>query len=211
MRTTRSPAFLLLLWSVFVFNVWVGSARAEVVQPKAVESGQVIVISETAEIREGPSPNAEVIAVVDKGEIFEKLGRTMRWYLVKVDDEITGWISGRYIRRYQEGGAQYGYPSGVPYDGRNYPSYYPGDYYSNPYYNPYFYGWPFFSGDWYFYGGGPYRGYDRYPSGGWHGPTGPPGGGGPGGYPGGGGGPHVSPMPMPHPGGGGGGPHFPHR
>jgi len=247
MRRSSGRGLLQVLCGVFFFLLLGGSARAqvaqpeaekvqpsaEVVRPRAVESGLVIVTAESAEVRTGPSTNAEVIAVVDKGEIFEKLGRTMRWYLVKVDDEITGYISGRYIRRYQEGG-QSTYPSGGAYDGRNYPSYYPGDYYNYPYYNPFFYnyGWPYFSGEWYFYGGEPYRGYDRHPGGGWHGPNGYPGGGGggpngppggggggPSGYPGGGGGgpsgppggggggPHFSPMPMPHMGGGG----FPHR
>jgi hypothetical protein len=161
MKRSWDRGLLQVICGAFLFILWAGPARAEVAQPKAdteqrpaevvppraVESGFVIVTAESAEVRTGPSPNAEVIAVVDKGEIFEKLGRTMRWYLVKIDDEITGYISGRYIRRYQEGEAQSAYPP-------DYPNY-PGDYYGNPYY----YGvLPYFSWDWYFYGG-PYRGY----------------------------------------------------
>jgi hypothetical protein len=123
---------------------------------------------------------------VEKGEIFEKLGRTMRWYLVKIDDETSGWISGRTIRRYQEARAPDTSPPGVPFDDRYYP-YDPGDYYG---YSYNYYGvQPYFSGEWYFYGGEPYWGYNPPRGDRWRIRSGP--------HPGGGSGPRFYPRPLP--------------
>ena len=86
----------------------------------------MIVTAETAEVREGPAPNYDVITVVAKGEIFVKQGRTGAWYYIKINDDTFGWISGRAIRRYQEEEAPSTYvePRDEPVESGDYP-YYP--------------------------------------------------------------------------------------
>ena len=133
--------------------LWAGPARAEVVQPRELESGSVIVTAATAEVREAPSPRADVITVVEKGEIFLKQGRTGGWYYIKIGDDTFGWISGRAISRYKAEGS----PSSDvgPYEGTpSYPSYpYLGSYYEYPYY----WGQPYLSWEWYVYDREPHR------------------------------------------------------
>ena len=142
MRYSGFRTLPLLLCGLLMLCAW--PVRAAVVQPRAVESGTVIVTAESAEVREGPSPRAEVITVVGKGEVFEKLGRTMGWYFIKLNDDSTGWISGRAIRRYQ---AAVSPDTNVgPSTDRYYP-YYPGGYYDSYY----FWGQPYLSWEWYFY------------------------------------------------------------
>lgn len=130
-----------------------------VVPPRAYESGMVIVTAETAEVREGPSPRSEVITVVEKGEIFEKAGRTKGWYYIKLGENAFGWVSGRAIRRYRGSESpspyveRYAEPDVGPYAEGYYP-YYP--YYPEPYYSyPYYWGEPY-------YWGGYYYGYDTH-------------------------------------------------
>lgn len=129
-------------------------ARAAMVEPRVAESGSVIVTAETAEVREGPSPGAGVITVVGKGEIFLKEGRTGAWYYIRINDDAFGWISGRAVRRYQEGGAGESQSTDVgTYEDRpssNYPS--------GPYIYPYYY-WdrPSVTWEWYIYDRGPHR------------------------------------------------------
>lgn len=143
-------------------------AVAVLVQPAHVESGSVIVTTETAEVREGPSASNEVLTIVGRGEIFVKEGRTGAWYLIKINDDTSGWISGRAVRRYTEGGAEGSVdpeeseesPPTVlgpydPYEG----GYYPYNPYWGSYYDYSFYSWglPYLSWDWYLFGREPYR------------------------------------------------------
>lgn len=133
-----------------------------VVLPRAYERGMVIVTAETAEVREGPSPRSEVITVVERGEIFEKAGRTKGWYYIELGENAFGWVSGRAIRRYRaparpapHAGSEVG-----PSDEGYYP-YYP--YYPEPYYSyPYYWGAPYFWGEWNYYGYDTQRRRDYY-------------------------------------------------
>jgi hypothetical protein len=166
-RAWWSGVLPLLCGAVLLFSAPAGAA---LVQPQHDESGDVIVTVESAEVREGPATNFEVITLVGKGEIFAKQGRTGAWYLIKINDETSGWVSGRAVRRYQPEGAEepappYVAPEVVPEEPQGYP-YYP--YYPEYQYYPYYYGyydyysywgWPYYSRDWYGYGHGytPYR------------------------------------------------------
>jgi len=133
------------------FVLWAGPARAALVQPNQLESGSVIVTADTAEVREGPAPSFDVITVVEKGEIFLKLGRTGAWYYIRIDDVASGWISGRAISRYQAEESPSPYVG--PYDAR-YPPYYSGGYFD---YSYYYWGQPYLSWEWYFYDREPHR------------------------------------------------------
>jgi uncharacterized protein YraI len=127
------------------------TARAVAVQPEVAETGSVIVTADSAEVREGPSHTYDVVTVVEKGEVFLKQGRTKGWYLIKINDESSGWVSGRAISRYRaEGSAP---PYVRPYDSWYYP-YYPGGYYDYPYS---YWGQPYLSWEWYFYDGDRHR------------------------------------------------------
>jgi len=129
-----------LLCGLFVLQLSVAPVRAEVVQPRSNERGFVIVTSESAEIREGPSPKYKVIESAKRGEVFPKAGRTGRWYYVEIDEDTFGWMSGRDLERYAN--------SQSPTDER---SPYPGRYYFDLYYP-----WqPFLFWDYYFYDRGP--------------------------------------------------------
>lgn len=122
---------LPLIGSLAGLFLWVWPLRAAVVEPRVAESGSVIVTAETAEVREGPSSRSEVITVVAKGEVFLKQGRTGAWYLIRIDDDSFGWISGRSVRRYRgEAAEESPSPYVGPYEGRS-SLYYPGGY---PYY-----------------------------------------------------------------------------
>lgn len=151
MKRARCRGVLPLLCGALVFLFWTRPACAVVVQPETLESGSVIVTAQTAEVREGPSPAADVITVVEKGEIFLKQGRTGGWYYVKINDEAFGWISGRAVGRYQAEGSPSLYI--VPDVGGDHP-YYPGSYYDYP---PYPWVQPFFAWEWYFPDREPYR------------------------------------------------------
>jgi hypothetical protein len=144
----------LALVGIFAGAFSAASARAAVVEPRAVESGSLIVTAKTAEIREGPSHRSEAITVVEKGEILVKQGRTGGWYYVRLGEDSFGWISGRAVRRYRAP-EQPAPDSGTSYD--RYDPYYPGLPYSYPYY------WgPSLSWDWYWYDYEPYRYRDYY-------------------------------------------------
>lgn len=142
-------------------------ARADVVEPEVAESGSLIVIADTAEVRDGPSPDSDVITVVGKGEIFTKLGRTGAWYSIRINGDAFGWISGRAVSRFQAGGAlsppvgpeEEPEPYAGPYDSRYY-LYYPGGAYDFSYYA---WGEPYVSWEWYVYGSGSprYRSWDH--------------------------------------------------
>ena len=179
MRQVWCRVLPLLLFCSFALAQSALPVSAEIVQPRGVESGYAIVTAETAEVREGPSPKYDVITVVEKGEIFTKLGRTGGWYYLQISDDTVGWVSGRAIRRYQP---QTPPTSDVAPDEGSYYSNNPDNYnpylYS-PYYGyPYYYSWdqPYFYGEWYFYGhdshryGSRHYDYDhrRYRSNDWH-------------------------------------------
>lgn len=151
MKRVWYRGLLPVLWSAFVIYLWAGPVCAALVQPAEVESGSVIVTAETAEVREGPSPDFGVITYVGKGEIFPALGRTGAWYFIKINENASGWISGRAVGRYQAEGSPPPYV--VPYEERYYPNY-PGNYYDYPFF---WWGQPFFSWEWYFYGPEPHR------------------------------------------------------
>lgn len=147
MRRMRCRRLLILLCAALAICLRRGSAYAEIIQPSVAESGSVIVTAATAEVREGPAADFNVITVVEKGEIFLKQGRTGAWYYILINGDAYGWISGRAIGSYQAEASPS--PSVIPYDDRyDYP-YYPGGYYG------YFWGQPFLTWDWYVYGHAP--------------------------------------------------------
>ena len=143
MRTVGSPFLTLVLASALVIGLSAGEVSAQqlapeadeqvvapnaaepkgsdpkVVPPRAYESGSVIVTAATAEVREGPSPRAEVLTIVERGDIFEKRGRTGGWYYIVLGYSPSGWISGRQIRRYRPSART------APYVGPSYDWYYP--------------------------------------------------------------------------------------
>lgn len=151
MKRSGRRGFLPVLVGVFVVHLWAWPVGATVVQPEALESGSVIVTAETAEVREGPSNTADVITVVEKGEIFLKQGRTGGWYYVKINDDAFGWISGRAVGRYQAEGSTSPY---VDPDGGGYYPYYPGSYYDYRYYP---WGQPSLAWEWFLYDREPRR------------------------------------------------------
>jgi len=166
---------LSMLLSVCLMGLAAEPARAAMVEPRGSESGYAIVTAKTAEVREGPSSKAAVITVVERGEVFAKVGRTGGWYFLQISDSSRGWISGRALRRYVpetppvEGDDQ-GDDEGVsapPVEPRaTYPPPSPWTNYGYPYWGqPYYYNeWYFYGSDPYWYGswGHDYRSYDRY-------------------------------------------------
>jgi len=149
MRSRRRVVLLLLFW-VVVSVIGPGPVCAAIVQPSVAESGSVIVTAATAEVREGPSPDSNIITVVEQGEIFLKQGRTGGWYYIRINGDAFGWISGRAIGSYQAESSPSPYV--VPYDDRYYP-YYPGGYYD------YYWGRPYVLWEWYVYDHNTYRTY----------------------------------------------------
>lgn len=137
-----------VLWLLCGSLLWCAlPAHAAPVQPAELESGSVIVIADTAEVREGPAAEFEVITVVGKGEIFLKAGRTGAWYYIKVGGDTFGWVNGRDVSRHKEGETPPPYVGPVP---GPYP---PGSY---PYY---YWGPPFFTWDWFLFDRGPFWGF----------------------------------------------------
>lgn len=123
-----------------------GSAFASPVQPEVAEEGSVIVIADTAEVREGPGPAYEVVTIVERGEVFAKRGRTGGWYLVLISGEATGWINGRAVQRHEGDGSA---PARIgPYEDRFAPD---SPFWYGPY-SSYYWVQPYFSWEWYYYG-----------------------------------------------------------
>ncbi len=147
MKPACCRGLLPLFCGLIVFCV--SPAYAEVVQPEAAESGSVIVTAETAEVREGPSTGAEVMTIVEKGEIFQKLGRTRGWYYVQINEESSGWVSGRAISTYR--GEQTPAPYVAPAEEPAYP-YNPGPYFD---FSLFYWGWPYLYWEWPYYGHAP--------------------------------------------------------
>jgi hypothetical protein len=135
-------------------------AGAALVEPRTTESGYAIVTARTAEVREGPSPRAAVITIVEQGEVFAKIGRTGGWYFLQISDDSRGWVSGRSLRRYDQAEGPVGEVA-PPEEGSvaeppepPVPAYPPTIYgypYPYQYQYPYPYGWPYFYGEWYIY------------------------------------------------------------
>ncbi len=154
MKRVQCRGLLALLLGALVLLLRAWPADAVLVQPRVAESGSLIVTAETAEIREGPSPGANVITVVEKGEIFLKEGRTGAWYYIRINNDAFGWISGRAVSRYHgeesDGSTP---PSAAPEESRS-SLYYPGSPNSYPYY---YWGSPVISWEWYFYDRERYR------------------------------------------------------
>lgn len=164
MRRAWSRFFTPLLCGALLLS-WAVPAAAALVQPEHEESGSVIVTAETAEVREGPAPSYEVLTLVGKGEVFPKQGRTGAWYFIKINDDTSGWINGRAVRRHQEGSAEESEvleqseespPTTLgPYEGEYYPyNPYWGSYYD---YSFYYWGLPYLSWEWYVFSPGPPR------------------------------------------------------
>jgi hypothetical protein len=143
-------------------------AGAALVEPRTTESGYAIVTARTAEVREGPSPKAAVITIVEQGEVFAKIGRTGGWYFLQISDGSQGWVSGRALRRYDQAEAPVGEVAppeegavAEPPESPVVPVYPPTIYqypypYQYPYSYQYPYGGPYFYSEWYIYDRDPF-------------------------------------------------------
>ena len=77
---------------------WISGTYAELVYTENTAKGSKIVVDASAlNVREGPSTNHPVIAVIPQGTVADILAEENDWIQVRLASGKVGWVAGRYV------------------------------------------------------------------------------------------------------------------